>query len=147
MTLRNVFVLLMLTIFAWGCGSAPVKKAHPLPGIHKEISLTVRPRWVMGAFGTFKALVKIEPNDDNRLLIFEYDGTKYSRSFIQLDELNSDQLTFDFWMKDVPSGQYTIQATLVRKIKGDLVYFSDNTEVAVCGPGMDVCVGAGNAKF
>lgn len=142
---RTVFVTLCLTIFAWGCGAAVKPTVQPVA--QSEIVLKVTPRWAMGMFGSFHVLVRIKPDIDNRWLTLIYDGPKYRSSTTQLDELNSDQETFDFLLPDLPSGNYVIQAILSKKVKGELISFSDYVEVAVCGPGMDTCGSRNDGKF
>jgi hypothetical protein len=143
--------ILILTMFAWGCGAATAHKTTPLvtkPAVLQkhEVVLQINPKLVMGVSGSFRAKVTIDANIDNRVLVFRYDGPMYRASYVQLDEFNADQNTFDFLMNDVPSGDYVVQVTLFRMQKGELVPYTDSTEVTVCGPGMDSC-GSKDAKF
>ncbi len=141
MTPHRIVPALLLTLFTWGCGAAAAPSTKPSILGTEEIALQVRPKWAMGMTGSFRVKVTIQNNIDNRALAFMYDGPMSRLSVIQLDELNSDQNTFDFLLENIPSGRYVVQATLYRKVKGETVAFSANDDIAVCGPTEDSCGG------
>ena len=81
-------------------------------GAIEKLTLRVTPN-VSSAPSTVTARVYVEPDAGNRRLRVEADsGSFYRSSEIQLDGDNAPMLT-EFRLKSLPSGAYTVMATLI----------------------------------
>ena len=81
-------------------------------GASEKLTLRVTPN-VSSAPSTVTVRVYVEPDADNRRLRVEADsGSFYRSSEIQLDGDNAPMLT-EFRLKSLPSGAYTVMATLI----------------------------------
>ena len=72
-----------------------------------ELTLRLTPRFV-SAPGYLRSLIRVAPNDANRVLRVEIDSAGYYRSSdIQLDGASAPMSHFVDW-KDVPAGKYDL---------------------------------------
>jgi len=84
---------------------APADKAD-------ELTLRLTPRFV-SAPGYLRSLIRVAPNDANRLLRVEIDSEGFYRSSdIQLDGASAPMSHFMDW-KDVPAGKYDLIVTVL----------------------------------
>ena len=81
-------------------------------GANEKLTLLVTPN-VSSAPSTVIARAYVEPDADNRRLRVEADsGSFYRSSEVQLDGEKAPMLT-EFRLKSLPSGEYTVMATLI----------------------------------
>ena len=77
-----------------------------------ELTLRMTPRFV-SAPGFLRSLIRVAPNDANRVLRVEIDSEGYYRSSdIQLDGASAPMSHFVDW-KDVPAGKYDLKVSVI----------------------------------
>lgn len=89
-------------------------------GAREKLTLRVTPN-VSSAPSTVIARAYVEPNADNRRLRVEADsGSFYRSSEVQLDGDKAPMLT-EFRLRSLPSGEYTVMATLIDAMGAETV--------------------------
>jgi hypothetical protein len=77
-----------------------------------ELTLRLTPRFV-SAPGYLRSLIRVAPNDKNRVLRVEIDSAGYYRSSdIQLEGASAPMSHFVDW-KEVPAGKYDLRVTVL----------------------------------
>jgi len=95
----------------------------------EAISITVRPA-VTSYRGNAQLKVLVSRNEKNRTLVWEVDGPNYYRSSsIALDGASSPRSYF-FMMKDLPSGEFDVRASVKRS---DSSVSTDRSSIRVVG--------------
>jgi hypothetical protein len=103
--------------------------AAPTPGRADRVSVTLSAN-VITMVGEVRATVRVNPDDDNRVLHIVLDGPMYYASTdVQLDGASAAR-TRDMWWQSLPPGEYTVTAT-VDDAKGRRLY--DRKQLTVVG--------------
>ena len=98
----------------------------------EAISLTVRPA-VTSFRGSAQLKVLVSRNERNRTLVWEVDGPNFYRSsLITLDGAAAARSYF-FTVKDLPSGEFDVRATVKRNDSSTVM--DRSTITVVGGPG------------
>jgi hypothetical protein len=100
--MRKVLVMILLL----SCGAVLVRAVQP-------VSVSVYPA-VTSVRGGARVLVRVEANERNRQLVYEVDGPDYFRSSsVQLDGASAPR-SFRYALTNVPAGEYSVRAKLIR---------------------------------
>jgi hypothetical protein len=86
--------------------------ASGAPAASDELTLRLTPRFV-SAPGYLRSLIRVAPNEKNRVLRVEIDSAGYYRSSdIQLDGASAPMSHFVDW-KEVPAGKYDLRVSVL----------------------------------
>lgn len=115
-----------------------LERVDVLPEGKSRVSVLLR-NGVGSAPATIHAVIKIDISPENRILRAELDSADFTRaSEWDLVERFADQRTFDWWISDIPCGEYELRVTLAYYHDLKVERAVDSRPLRVLGIGCDV---------
>jgi hypothetical protein len=101
-----------------------------------QLKVKVYPRF-LNAGGDARVLVRVEPDDNNRILHVVLDGSYYYASTdVQLDGATAAR-THELWWRTLPAGEYMVWVTVERASGHELMDHMSMTVVGDAGEAHD----------